>query len=253
MKQPFYSDDYIVIYHGDCRDILPEIENNIDMILTSPPYPGVCNMWGDLFKPENFHEAHVFLSQVWDEALRILCPGGKMAINIANTKRRPYLPNTYKIYQWAEGKCEALGEIIWDKGYGQCGTAWGSYCNPSDPALADQHEYILMFRKFGERKKQAGYHINARDFKSWRNSKWSIPPEKASTIGHIAPFPYEIPRRLILLYTYVNEIILDPFMGSGTTLRAAKDLGRKAIGIEIEEKYCEIAAKRMAQEVLSFV
>ena len=234
------------IFNEDCLETMARMEDNsVDMVLTSPPYPGVCNMWGDLFKPEHFHKAHIFLSQVWDECLRILRPGCKIAINIANTKRRPYLPNTYKIYQWAEGKCEALGEIIWDKGYGQCGTAWGSYCNPSDPALADQHEYILIFRKFGERQKQAGYHLNPREFKSWRNSKWSIPPEKASVVGHVAPFPLEIPERLILLYTYADETVYDPFIGSGTVGMACIKHGRNFIGSEISAEYTALANRRI--------
>jgi len=247
--KPYYEDDAVQIYHADCRDILPTLPK-VDLVLTSPPYPGNNKMWSDLFKAENFEQAHKWLGGVWDLCLDGLCDGCKLIINIANTKRRPYLPNTHKIYEWAEGKCEPLGEIIWNKGYGQCGTAWGSYCNPSDMSLADQHEYILVFRKYGDREKRAGYHMNPREFKSWRNSIWGIAPESASEIGHVAPFPMQIPLRLIQLYCYTGETILDPFMGSGTTLRAAKDLNRRAIGIEIEERYCEIAAKRMAQTVM---
>lgn len=197
---------------GDCLEVMKGWPDNcVDLIITSPPYPGVCNMWGDLFKPENFEKAHQFLSLAWKESIRVLRPGSKLIINIANTKRRPYLPNVSQLYQ--NIKAEPLGEIIWNKGYGQCGTAWGSYCNASDPSLADQHEYIVVFRKYGERIKRPGYTLGARDFKSWRNSIWAIPPAKANEIGHIAPFPEEIPKRLILLYSYEGEIICDPFVG----------------------------------------
>lgn len=234
------------IYCADSLELMKSIpDKSIDLVVTSPPYPGVDNMWGELFKHENYLLAHEWLKNVWDECLRILKDGCKLIINIANTKRRPYLPNTHKIYEWAENNCEAMGEIIWHKGYGQNGTAWGSYCNPSDPSLADQHEYILIFRKFGEREKQSGYKISAREFKSWRNSIWNISPEGAKKIGHCAPFPLKIPSRLIKLYCYEEEIVFDPFMGSGTTAIAALMNNRNFIGIEKEPKYCAIAEKRI--------
>lgn len=233
--------DYSLLL-GDTLEQLKQLpDKSVQLVVTSPPYPGVCNMWGDLYKPENFIDAHKFLSLVWDECLRILDNGCKMCINIANTKRRPYLANTAEVYQWAKQKCEPLGEIIWNKGYGQNGTAWGSYCNPSDMSLADQHEYILIFRKPGERKKQSGYFINPKQFKSWRNSCWQIAPAKASDEKHIAPFPIEIPKRLILLYSYPDETILDPFSGSGTTGVASINFGRKYIGIDHNEEYIKLS------------
>ena len=237
------------IYNEDCLETMKRMPDNfVDLIITSPPYPGVISLWGELFKPENFEKAHEFLNTVWSECLRVLKPGAKLIINIANTKRRPYLPNTHKIYSWASGKCEPLGEIIWNKGYGQCGTAWGSYCNPSDPSLADQHEYILVFRKNGEREKQKGYFLNPKKFKSWRNSIWNIPPAKASKENHVAPFPIEIPRRLIMFYSYPEEIVYDPFLGSGTTAVACVKENRKFIGSEKEKKYCELALKKINAE-----
>ena len=235
------------IVHGDCLDVMQTFpDKSVDCVITSPPYPGVL-MWGELFRPENWVKCHEWLNQIWDECHRVLKPGCKLIINIANTKRRPYLPNTHKIYKWAlRAGIEPLGELIWNKGYGQCGTAWGSYCNPSDPSLADQHEYILIFRKTGEREKQPGYHIPARDFKSWRNSIWTIPPASATREGHKAPFPEEIPLRLIHLYTYEGEIVLDPFAGSGTTLAVAKRLKRHWIGIEHNAEYAELCRRNIA-------
>jgi len=231
---------------GDTLNVLKTIpDKSVQLIITSPPYPGVCNMWGDLYKPENFNQAHEFLNKVWTECLRVLDDGCKLCINIANTKRRPYLPNTAMIYNWSFDKCEALGEIIWNKGYVTNGTAWGSYCNPSDMSLADQHEYILIFRKFGERKKQKGYFLNPKDFKSWRNSIWNISPSKATKEKHVAPFPIEIPKRLILLYSYPDETILDPFSGSGTTGVAAENYGRNYIGIDHNKEYIELSKRNI--------
>lgn len=249
MARPYYQDEWVTIYHGDCRDILPQLPK-VDFICTSPPYPGNNKMWGDLFKAGNEEEAHKYLNERWSLCLDNLANGCKIAINIANTKRRPYIPNTYYIYEFMLGKVEPIGEIIWNKGYGQCGTAWGSFRSPSDMALADQHEYILIFRQFGERYKPDIFEkIDCFDFKSWRNSMWQFSPAKASKQNHVAPFPINIPNRLIILYTFDGEIVLDPFLGSGTTAYCAKKLNRKCIGIEIEEKYCEIAAKRCSQGV----
>lgn len=145
----------------------------------------------------------------------------------------------------ARDRIEPTGEIIWNKGYGQLGTAWGSFRLPSDPALADQHEYILVFRKFGKRQRPESFDkIDLKDFKSWRNSMWNIPPAKASLVGHVAPFPTQIPLRLITLYTFKGETVLDPFNGSGTTGEACIKLNRNYIGIEIEGRYCELSRKR---------
>lgn len=243
----YYQNGSGTLFCGDClTEVLPQLkEESVDLVITSPPYPGNNTMWGELFQHTNVKEAHQFLGQVWHECLRVLRPGCKLIINIANTKRRPYIPNTRFTYNAIGDEAEPLGEIIWDKGYGQVGTAWGSFCNPSDPSLADQHEYILVFRKWGERRKYPGYMLSARNFKSWRNSLWRIPPAKASQVGHVAPFPHQIPERLILLYSYEGEVILDPFFGSGTTGQAAQKHRRRWIGIEIAEENCVLAKKRI--------
>lgn len=143
-------------------------------------------------------------------------------------------------------KSEPLGEIIWEKLVGQGGTSWGSFRSPSDISLADAHEYIIVYRKFGKRARPDEFEkIDTFDFKSWRNSIWRIPPEKASKVGHVAPFPLEIPKRLITLYSFEGETVLDPFMGSGTTLVAALMLGRKGWGIEHNPEYVELARDRI--------
>lgn len=250
--KPYYQDDYAAIYCGDCREVILDLPK-VDLVCTSPPYPGNNKMWGDLFKDNDVQGAHDFLNSIWDLCIDKLNDGCKLAINIANTKRRPYIPNTYYLYEHLLPLVEPLGEIIWNKGYGQLGTAWGSFRCPSDISLADQHEYILMFRKYGMRTKPDLWEkIDVRDFKSWRNSVWRIPPAKAGKIKHVAPFPPEIPERIITMYSFADEIILDPFLGSGTTAYVAKRLGRKCIGIEINEKYCEIAANRCRQMVMNF-
>lgn len=239
----------VTLHLGDCLEYMRGMDAaSVDCVITSPPYPGVCNMWGELFQPDRFEEAHLFLDSVWDECLRILKPGCKLIINIANTKRRPYLANDARIHWWAKDKVEPVGELIWHKGYGQNGTAWGSFRSPSDPALADQHEYILVFRKFGARSRPVTFEkIDLIDFKSWRNTIWNIAPAKASEIGHIAPYPYEIPKRLVILYTFAGEVVFDPFAGSGTTGLACLNLNRSFIGCEINPDYYKIAERRIRE------
>ena len=235
-----------ILYEGDCLEVMKTLKTeSVDCVITSPPYPGVNSMWGKLYKTENFDQAHEFLNRVWDECLRLLRPGCKLVINIANTRRRPYLTNVARIYWWARNKIEPKGEIIWNKGYGQAGTAWGSFCSPSDPSLEDQHEYILVFRKFGNRQKPESFDkISFKDFRVLCNSMWNIPPAKASKVGHVAPFPIQIPSRLLILYTFKAETVLDPFNGSGTTGEACIQLNRNYIGIELESKYCDLSRNR---------
>lgn len=248
-----HHEENAALYQGDCLEVFPFIpDDSVDCVITSPPYPGVNNMWGELFTAENFDLAHEFLDKVWDECLRVLKPGCKLIINIANTKRRPYLPNVSRVYWWARNKIEPLGEIIWNKGYGQNGTAWGSFRSPADMSLADQHEYILVFRKYGDRGKPEEFEkISIHDFKSWRNSIWNIPPAKAGKVGHVAPFPEQLPSRLTTLYTFENETVLDPFMGSGTTGLAALKLHRCFIGMDNNPKYFALAKKNIKSAVLS--
>lgn len=246
---------YYKMFLGDSVDVAKTLpDESLDCVITSPPYPGVPAMWGDLFSSENFDAAHEFLDKVWGECLRVLRPGCKLIINIANTGRRPYLPNVSRIHRWARNKIEPTGEIIWHKGYAQNGTAWGSYLSPSDIALADQHEYILIFRKYGKRAKPDSFtKIDKHDFLSWRNSIWNISPAKASKVKHIAPFPESIPTRLITLYTFEQEIVYDPFAGSGTTGVAALKLNRNFIGSDHNEEYYNLSMKNLEETQNSFL
>ena len=235
------------VHCGDCLELMRSMPDGcVDFAITSPPYPGVDKMWGELFAPENFRKAHEWLGLVWAECVRILRPGCKLAINIANTERRPYLPNSAMLYQYVPA--EPLGEIIWHKGLCNHGTAWGSYRNPSDPSLTDHHEYIVIFRKPGERARQQGEFIDKADFLEWRNTLWKLESAKAGKVGHCAPFPETIPHRLIQFYSYPGEIVFDPFLGSATVAVVAERLGREWLGAEINHEYVSLAERRIARE-----
>ena len=144
------------------------------------------------------------------------------------------------------------GEIIWDKsasGGGSC--AWGSWMSASNPVLRDYHEYILVFSKgsYSKNKKQAKKDtIERDDFISWTKSIWTFPAVNAKKIGHPAPFPLELPHRLINLYSYECDVVLDPFCGSGTTCIAAVQNNRSYIAYDIKREYVELAEKRISNQ-----
>ena len=148
------------------------------------------------------------------------------------------------------------GEVIWDKGASAAAsTAWGSWRSASNPTLRDVHEYILVFSKGSFRRmnhhKRANT-ITRDEFLEYTRSVWSFGAESARKIGHPAPFPVELPYRLIQLYTYAGEVVLDPFMGSGQTAIAALKAGRHYAGYEVDEGYAELAEKRI-REYLSLI
>jgi site-specific DNA-methyltransferase (adenine-specific) len=141
------------------------------------------------------------------------------------------------------------GEIIWNKAASAGGsTAWGSWLSASNPTLRDVHEYILVFSKgaFGRDKQAKTSTIQRDEFLEFTRSVWEFPSESARKIGHPAPFPMELPYRLIQLYTFANEIVLDPFCGSGTTCIAALKSGRHYVGYELVEEYVNLSGQRLA-------
>lgn len=252
--EPYAAANGQTIYHADCLAGLQELElESVSLVCTSPPYPGVQSLWGPLFAPERFDEAHAWLDRVWDACVRVLKPGGKLCINIANTGRSPYLDNAGRVGEWGR-KCpdvEAKGQIIWDKQATSGETSFGTWRNPADPCMADDHEYICVFRKKGPRIAPTyAPVIDKQYFLMLRHSMWRMAAASATRAGHVTPFPYDLPARLITLYTFPGEKVLDPFLGSGTTLKAARDLARQGIGFEQDEGYCALALDNLRQYVL---
>ena len=226
-------------------DALPD--RSVHLMVTSPPY----NVGKEYDADLTLDEYRAFLRRVMSEVHRALVPGGRVCFNIANLGRRPYLP----LHRYIIADLESLGflmrgEIIWDKAASAASsTAWGSWRSPANPTLRDVHEYILVFSKDTYRRpKPAGREptIGKDDFLELTRSVWQFPAESARRIGHPAPFPVELPRRCIELYTYAGEVVLDPFMGSGATAIAALRTGRRFVGYEISAEYRELALRRLA-------
>jgi len=235
--------DQIILATSEDMHQLPD--SCIHLMVTSPPY----NARKDYDEDLSLNEYLTLLERIFRETYRVLVPGGRACINIANLGRKPYIPlNAYIAHIMIEIGFLMRGEIIWDKGSSVgSSTAWGSWLSASNPTLRDVHEYILIFSKGRFKREKQGRKptIERDDFLELTKSIWQFQTESAAKVGHPAPFPIELPRRLIQLYTFEDETILDPFMGSGTTALAAVDAKRHFIGYELEKSYVEIALERI--------
>jgi DNA modification methylase len=225
-------------------------DNSVHLMVTSPPY----NVGKDYDRDLSLEEYLSFLARVWTEVHRVLVPGGRACVNVANLGRKPYIPlHTYLIRDLLDLGFLMRGEIIWDKGASaSASTAWGSWQSASNPTLRDTHEYILVFSKGSFRRPRVDGRadtITREEFLQVTKSVWAFPAESASKVGHPAPFPIELPYRLIQLYTFAGEVVLDPFMGSGQTALAAIKAGRHYVGYEINAAYVEHARARIAEQV----
>ncbi len=195
-----------------------------------------------------------FLTSIWKEVYRVLVPGGRVCVNIANLGRKPYIPlHTFIIQDLLNIGFLMRGEVIWDKGAtASSSIAWGTYLSAKNPVLRDSHEYILIFSKdtFTRGAKDNMKSTFSKDeFIEFTKSVWSFNAESATKIGHPAPFPVELPARCIKLYTFEEEVVLDPFIGSGTTAVSAIDLNRHYVGYEVDGEYVKIAEKRIKQAI----
>jgi DNA modification methylase len=235
------------LYNRDSRDLSFIPDGAVDLVVTSPPYNvGIKYATHEDCLP--LEEYLGMLESVWQECHRVLAPGGRIAINVAGVDRKPYLPlHSHITVQMIKLGFHMRGEIIWNKGASVgVSTAWGSWCRPSNPTLRDVHEYILVFSKDDWAMQHKGEtDLISEEFVALTKSIWDFPTISAKKVGHPAPFPLELPSRLIKLYTYKNDVVLDPFMGSGTTCQAAELLGRRWIGVDMDPGYCQLAGENL--------
>ena len=230
---------------SESMDELPD--NSVHLMICSPPYNASKEYDQDL----NLEEYLGLLKRVWEETYRVLVPGGRACINVANLGRKPYIPlHTYIIDQMLGTGYLMRGEIIWNKAASSSpSTAWGSWRSATNPVLRDVHEYILVFSKSNFRRdsKRKESSITKEDFLEWTKSVWTFPAVSAKKVGHPAPFPQELPHRLIQLFTFKGDNILDPFVGSGTTCLAAYKDERNYIGYDLNLEYIQLAGKRIEE------
>jgi len=242
------------IYCGDSRDLSFLPDNCLHLMVTSPPYNAGKDYDDDL----SLDEYLALIKDVMKEIYRVLVPGGRACINAANLGRKPYVPlNGYITRVMTEIGFLMRGEIIWNKAASSgSSTAWGSWCSPSNPTLRDVHEYIMVFskeffsRSGGKKEKiKKESTITKEEFLEYSKSIWTFNTESAKRVKHPAPYPVELPYRLIQLYTYKDEIVIDPFCGSGTTCIAALKTGRNYIGADNNQEYIDIALQRIGNYI----
>ncbi len=250
---------------GDGRHMDRITDGSVALVVTSPPYFAGKQYEEELQRegvPSSYLDYLDMLTDVFAECVRKLEPGGRLAVNVANLGRKPYRSLAADVIRILEHDLGLLlrGELIWQKGEGANGScAWGSFRSAANPVLRDISERVIVASKgrfdrartVKQRAAEGLPHRNTlltEDFLALTLDIWSIPPESARRVGHPAPFPVELPEQLIRLYTFAEDLVLDPFMGSGSALVAAARLGRRYVGYDLDPAYVELARRRVAEE-----
>lgn len=239
-------DDVINKVHClDSRDMSILPDSSVHLMVTSPPYVAAK----EYDKDWTLDEYLKILKDVFAQTYKKLVPGGRACVNIANLGRSPYIPlHAYIIRDMLDIGYLMRGEVIWNKeASAGTSTAWGSWKSAKNPTLRDIHEYIMIFSKetFGRENNGRADTISRDEFLKLSKSVWHFPTESAKRVGHPAPFPVELPYRLIQLYTFEGDVVLDPFVGSGSTCVAAIKARRRFVGFDTEREYIEIAKERI--------
>jgi site-specific DNA-methyltransferase (adenine-specific) len=258
---PYHQDDFVTLYNADSTDLGFLADESVQLVVTSPPY----NLGKDYgtARDDTTYLGYLEWVTTWcRELYRVLESGGRLCLNIPldinlsfdegrkrNASKQPVQADITQILVRDLGFVYNT-TIIWLEGNISRRTAWGSWLSASDPWVNTAAEVVLVLSR--DRRKRAGKgktsDVTREEFLDWTLGLWTFPGQSTAQHGHPAPFPEELPRRLIKLFSFREDTVLDPFLGSGTTCRVAKNLGRKSIGVEIDARYCEIAAKRYQQD-----
>ncbi|HLH47041.1 MAG TPA: site-specific DNA-methyltransferase, partial [Acidimicrobiales bacterium] len=250
---------------GDARRMDEVPDSSVALVVTSPPYfagKEYEQTLGAGTTPASYLDYLAMLRDVFAECVRALEPGGRIAVNVANLGRRPYRSLSADVIAILQDDLRLLlrGEIVWVKQRGAAGScAWGSFQRATNPVLRDLTERVVVAAKgrfdravpAAERARRglpAASTMTRDDFMEGTLDLWEIPAESARRVGHPAPFPVELPARLIELYTYRGDLVLDPFAGAGTTAVAAVRTGRHYAGYDLDESYIRLAEARVAEE-----
>jgi site-specific DNA-methyltransferase (adenine-specific) len=248
IKKPFFVLDSIVIFNEDILTTTIK-KNSIDLIITSPPY--------DVdIKYENYndnipYEEYLEFTKKWlTKCFEFVKDDGRFCLNIPLDKSKGGQQSVYadilKIAKDVGWKYHST--IIWNEGNISRRTAWGSWRSARAPyVIAPVEVIVVLYKKFWRKRYRGWTNISSKEFVEWTNGVWNFSGESRKRVGHPAPFPIELPNRCIKLFSFVGDVILDPFLGSGTTLIACLQNNRIGIGVEINKNYCELAVKRLKE------
>jgi len=254
------------VFCGDARDMAEVPDASVALVVTSPPYFAGKEYEEDLGEgavPGTYLDYLQMLTDVFAECVRTLEPGGRIAVNVANLGRKPYRSLSADVIRILQDELRLLlrGEVIWKKGDGATGScAWGSFQRPTNPVLRDLTERVVIAskgrfdraipaRKRHDQGLPSDATIGREEFMEATTDVWELPPENATRVQHPAPFPVELPERLIRLYTYQHDLVVDPFIGSGTTAIAAIRTKRHYAGYDLDEGYVATARARIREEL----
>ena len=255
--------DQIIV--GDSRTMAELADGCVALVMTSPPYfagKAYEAVLGEGHVPASYIDYLEMLAAVFTECWRVLEPGGRIAVNVANLGRKPYRSLSSDVTRILQDDIGFLlrGEVIWQKAQGASGNcAWGSFASAANPVLRDVSERVVVGSKGrfdralprAERKKRGlpfEDTISKEEFMEATLDVWTMRPESARRVNHPAPFPVELPERFIELYTYKGDVVLDPFMGSGSTAVAALRAGRRFVGYDTDPEYVDRAKTRVKEE-----
>ncbi len=253
------------LHVGDSRQMAEVPDSSVALVVTSPPYfagKAYEQALGEGHIPATYLDYLAMLRDVFAECVRVLEPGGRIAVNVANLGRRPYRSLSADVIGILQDDLRLLlrGEVIWQKQRGASGNcAWGSFRSPANPVLRDTTERLVIaskgrFDRAVDARERAQRHlpsaatITADEFIEATLDVWELPAESATRVGHPAPFPVALIERCLHLYTYEGDLVLDPFMGSGTTAVAAVRTGRRFVGYDADPAYVALSERRVAEE-----
>lgn len=244
----FFKAKSIYIYNDDILETDVIEKNSVDLIVTSPPY-NVDIQYEDYDDTIPYNEYLVFTRKWLTECYGFVKDDGRLCLNIPLDK---FKGGHQSIYADITTIAKQIGwkyhsTIIWNEQNISRRTAWGSWLSASAPfVIAPVEVIVVLYKKRWKKTSGSGKSdIDRNDFMDWTNGVWNFSGESRNKIGHPAPFPVELPRRCIKLFSFVGDTVLDPFLGSGTTLIACVETNRVGIGVEINRKYCELAKKRL--------
>ncbi|MDK2795484.1 MAG: hypothetical protein PWQ58_683 [Archaeoglobaceae archaeon] len=252
----FKTDDgRVVIINDDFLSTNMIQSDSIDLIVTSPPY-NVDIHYGS-YKDDIPYEKYLEFTEKWlSKAFELVKPDGRLCLNIPLDKSKGRREEGFQsVYADVVSIAKKVGwkyfsTIVWNESNISRRTAWGSWLNASAPYVIAPVEVIVVFyKKHWKKTSGSGVSdITREEFIEWTNGLWTFPGENRKKIGHPAPFPLELPKRCIKLFSFVDDVVLDPFLGSGTTLIACSLLNRRGTGVEVDRKYCELAKNRLIKE-----